>query len=111
MAPSPDDFDRAPSPAGSPRARDLGLRRARRLTRWAGVTAVTGAAALGGLYSHLLPGGTADPPAQSPSAPSTAGSHEGDDGGHEDDGPAAPGPPSHPPTATQQQPHTTTGAS
>ncbi|MFE9172478.1 hypothetical protein ACFYNZ_23870 [Streptomyces kebangsaanensis] len=127
MAPSTDDFDHTLSPAGSPRARDRGLRRARRLTRWIAVTAVAGAAALGSLYTHLLPGGTAapaplSPPAQNPSASSsaTAGGDEehGERNSHEDGedqhgaaAPAAPQPPAQPPAATQQQPHTTTGAS
>ncbi|MET7451555.1 hypothetical protein ABZT03_06600 [Streptomyces sp. NPDC005574] len=127
MAYPPDDIDQQPFPTGSGRARDRGLRRGRRLTRWIAVTAVAGAAALGSLYTHLLPGASAAPAPPSPSvqhpAASTAGTAGGDDAehgeesGHEDDGGAAPTaqpapqPPSQPPAATQQQPHTTTGAS
>lgn len=130
MAPSPDDFNQTPSPIGSPHARDRGLRRSRRLTRWVAVTAVAGAAALGSLYTHLLPGSSAAPvpptspaPAHSPAKSSATNTAGGDDehretSGHEDDdegaAPAArpaPQPPAQPPTPTQQQPHTTTGAS
>ncbi|MGY6022643.1 hypothetical protein [Streptomyces spinosirectus] len=134
MAPSPDDFRPTPAPAGSPLARDRGLRRNRRLTRWIAVTAVGAAAALGSLYTHLLPGGSASPAppasptassAQSPSASSAAatgdgaGEHgensQGDDEG-EDEGAAsaarpAAQPPAQPPAPTRQQPHATTGAS
>ena len=135
MAPSPHDFDQPPPfSAGSPQARDSGLRRGRRLTRWIAVTAVAGAAALGSLYTHLLPGGTAapaptSPPVRTPTT-STAATTAGDDdeehgqGGHESDdedegaAPATPPeprqgpqPPARPPSPTRQQPHTTTGAS
>jgi hypothetical protein len=135
MAPSPHDFDQPPFPAGSPQARDSGLRRGRRLTRWIAVTAVAGAAALGSLYTHLLPGGTAapaptSPPVRTPTT-STAATTAGDDdeehgqGGHESDddedegaAPATPPeprqgpqPPARPPSPTRHQPHTTTGAS
>lgn len=125
MAPSPDDFPRTSAPVPSPRARDRGLRRGRRLTRWITVTSVAGAAALGGFYTHLLP---AAPAPSSPSAPNPAASFttaEADDEEHgewnghdnEDDEGAAhvtrqtPQPPPQPPTTTKQQPHTTTGAS
>lgn len=130
MAPSPDDFPRTSAPVPSPRARDRGLRRGRRLTRWITVTSVAGAAALGGFYTHLLP---AAPAPSGPSAPNPAASFttaEADDdeehgewNGHdnEDDEGAAhvtrqtpqpqPPPPPQPPTTTKQQPHTTTGAS
>ncbi|WP_340375336.1 hypothetical protein U5640_09390 [Streptomyces sp. SS7] len=130
MASSPDDIPPTPPP-GSPLARDHGLRRSRRLTRWAAVTAVAGAAALGSVYTHLLPGSTASPaPAVTPSAPHPAGSSsapaaggteehdEGDDRHADDEGeggaPAArpvPQPPAQAPAPTQQRPHTTTGAS
>ncbi|MFI5963513.1 hypothetical protein ACIA8J_15195 [Streptomyces asoensis] len=125
MASSPDDFPPAP-PTGSPLARDRGLRRSRRLTRWIAVSAVAGAAGLGSLYTHLLPAGPASPAAVTPSAqnpaPTSSVPAPGDDEGnghHEDDGdegaaPAsrpAPQPPARPPAPTRQQPHTTTGAS
>ncbi|WP_244902644.1 hypothetical protein [Streptomyces griseoruber] len=139
MYPSPDDFDQPLPPPDPARARDRdrGLRRGRRLTRWIAVAAVTGAAALGSLYTHLLPGSSASPvpsgpPLQNPTASSSVvpksnggedqGStarHEADDGGDEgeDDAGAAqasqpaPRPPAQPPAPTQQPPHTTTGAS
>ncbi|WP_310718089.1 hypothetical protein [Streptomyces lydicus] len=133
MYASPDDFDQQPSPPGSAQARERGLRRSRRLTRWIAVAAVSGAAALGSLYTHLLPGSSApsapsSPPVQNPAAPSDAApkpSNDGEHGNtarHEDDDagqppaaqpgtPPAPQPPAHPPTPTQQRPHTTTGAS
>jgi hypothetical protein len=135
MAPSPHDFDQPPPfSAGSPQARDSGLRRGRRLTRWIAVTAVAGAAALGSLYTHLLPGGTAAPAPTSPpvrtpttSTATTAGDddeehgqggHESDDDEDEGAAPATPPeprqgpqPPARPPSPTRQQPHTTTGAS
>ncbi|MET8130596.1 hypothetical protein ABZV24_01195 [Streptomyces sp. NPDC005251] len=122
MASSPDAFQPTPPPTGSPLARDRGLRRSRRLTRWIAVTAVAGAAALGGLYTHLLPGAPASPPpASTPSAgnattssSSSAATAEHDDGG-DDEGaapaPSAPQPPAQPPAPSAQQPHTTTGAS
>ena len=126
MSPSPDDFDQTPSPTASPHSRDRGLRRSRRLTRWIAVTAVAGAAALGGVYTHLLPGSSAAPAPTSPTVQNPAGpSHtatgddreHGDENGEADDEGAAPATqpapqqPAQPPTATQQQPHTTTGAS
>lgn len=130
MAPSPDDFPGTSVPVSSPRARDRGLRRGRRLTRWITVTSVAGAAALGGFYTHLLPGGPAAPAPSGPSAPNPAASsttaggddeEHGERSGHEaedDEGAARvtrqtprPQPPPQPPTATKQQPHTTTGAS
>ena len=92
---SPDDFQPIPSPRSSARARERGLRRSRRLTRWVAVTAVAGAAALGGFYTHLLPGGSAAPaptgpaPVQSPATPSSAtaagGAGQHDDGGEQGD--------------------------
>ncbi|MFJ9909138.1 hypothetical protein ACIRVK_40985 [Streptomyces sp. NPDC101152] len=123
MAPSPDDFHRTSSPAGSQQARDHGLRRSRRITRWIAVTAVAGAAALGSLYTHLLPGSSASPAPPGPpaqhSAASTAGTTargedqqgEGDDEGAAPVTQPAPQPPAQPPAASQGQPHTTTGAS
>lgn len=128
MAPLPDDFRPPPALASSPYARDHGLRRSRRTTRWIAVTAAAGAAALGGFYTHLLPGGSAasapvNVPTRNP-APSTAATVGKDDGGQEeqdgDEGgtegtapvaPPAPQPPVQPPAATRQQPQTTTGAS
>ncbi|MGW3247257.1 hypothetical protein [Streptomyces sp. NPDC001070] len=128
MAPSPDDFPPTPAPAFSPHARDRGLRRSRRTTLWIAVTASAGAAALGGFYTHLLPGGSAAPapanaPVHTPAASTSAAVGKDDEGreepnGHEDDDEAAapvaqpaPRPPAQPPAATQQQPQTTTGAS
>jgi hypothetical protein len=138
MYPSPDDFDQPFPPPDRARERDRGLRRGRRLTRWIGVAAVTGAAALGSLYAHLLPGDSASPAPSSPPVHNPAGSaavaptssgdeepgggarHENDDSddGGEDDGAGAgrasqpaPQPPAQPPAPTQQPPHTTTGAS
>ncbi|MGW2618970.1 hypothetical protein [Streptomyces sp. NPDC001500] len=132
MSPSPDDFDQPLPPPRSPQGRDRGLRRTRRLTRWIAVSAVAGAAALGGLYTHLLPGSSAAPAPTGPPVPGhTASSsapageddpghgqvgagHEDDEGEHEGTTPAAPPTPSAPPpppTATRQQPHATTGAS
>jgi hypothetical protein len=139
MAPSPDDFPPTPASVFSSQSRDRGLRRSRRTTLWIGATAAAGAAALGGVYTHLLPGGSAAPaPTNAPvhkPATSTAvtvdkddegreesSGHEEDDHGHEGDedddeeGAAsvtrpAPQPPAQPPAATQQQPQTTTGAS
>lgn len=137
MSPSSDDIDQAPLPPDPARARDQGLRRSRRLTRWIAVAAVAGAAALGSLYTHLLTGSPASPvpsspPLQNPAASSAAApkSNGGEDHGgtarHEDDdsddegeddagaAPAsrpAPQPPAQPPAPTQQPPHTTTGAS
>ncbi|GHD90959.1 hypothetical protein GCM10010508_37620 [Streptomyces naganishii JCM 4654] len=121
MAPSPDDFDQTLPPAGSPRARERGLRRARRLTRWLAVTAVAATAALGGFYTHLVPGSSpsaapSPPPGQSP--PTSSAAREDDEAGAADDDEAAavttrpaPQAPAQPPTSTQQKPHTTTGAS
>jgi hypothetical protein len=121
MAPSPDDFDQTLPSAGSPRARDRGLRRTRRLTRWLAVTAVAATAALGGLYTHLIPGSSPSPapsPSSGQSPPPSYGTTRGDDGeGASDDEAAAtvkrpaPKAPAQPPTSTQQKPHTTTGAS
>ncbi|WP_406731441.1 hypothetical protein [Streptomyces sp. NBC_01794] len=128
MAPTPDDFDQTPSQAGSPHARDLGLRRSRRITRWIAVTAVAGAAALASFYTHLVPGGSAaptppSPPVQNPAASTatTAGdddeehgegsSHEDDDEGAVPVAQPALQPPAQPPAASQGKPHTTTGAS
>ena len=127
---SPDGFQPVPPPRGSARARDRGLRRSRRLTRWIAVTAVAGAAALGGLYTHLLPGGSATPapagPAPVGSTPTSSSATAAEDAGQHDDGggqgddedggtaPAAqpaPQPPAQPPVPARQQPHTTTGAS
>lgn len=131
MVPSPDDFP-PPAPAFSSHARDRGLRRSRRTTLWIAVTAAAGAAALGGVYTHVLPAGSAAPaPANAPvhhPAASTATTVGKDDegskapNGHEDgedddEGGAAPvtqpapQPPAQPPAPTQQQPQTTTGAS
>lgn len=120
MAPSPDDFLRIPSPAGSPQARDQGLRRSRRITRWIAVTTVAGAAALGGVYTHLLPGTSASsappsPPAQQSAATAATGDDqqqgEGDDEGAAPVTQPTPQPPAQPPAASQGQPHATTGAS
>lgn len=128
MVSPPDDFRHSETPAGSPRARDHGLRRTNRLTRWIAVGAVAATAALGGVYSHLLPGHSAAsaPPTsparqnqtpsattnKTPSATTSTQHGEADDEGG-DDGAAAPAPqpPAHPPAATHQQPQTTTGAS
>ncbi|KUM84248.1 hypothetical protein [Streptomyces pseudovenezuelae] len=124
----PHDFGhRAPSP-GAVRARDRGVKRVHSLTRWIAAAALAGTAALGAVYTHLLPGSStpstpAGPvvhepaPASSTTSDATtgddSGSHEGDD----DDG-AAPRTtqpalqaPAQPPTPTQQQPQSTTGAS
>nr|WSZ20348.1 hypothetical protein OH837_47170 [Streptomyces canus] len=130
MAPSPDDFPPTPAPAFSSHARDRGLRRSRRTTLWIAVTAAAGAAALGGVYTHVLPGGSAAPapvnaPVHHPAASTgaTVGKGGEEPNGHEDgeddndeEGAApvtrpAPQPPAQPPAATQQQPQTTTGAS
>ncbi|MFE1858832.1 hypothetical protein [Streptomyces anandii] len=121
MALSPDDFHRTVPPAGSPRARDRGLRRTRRLTRWLAATAVAATAALGGVYTHLIPGNPTSSALSPPSgqSPSTSSATTGgdDEEGASDDGEAAavttpaPRAPAQPPTSTQQKPHTTTGAS
>ncbi|MGV9668888.1 hypothetical protein [Nocardia niigatensis] len=125
MAPSPEEPYTTPSRAGSPHARDHGLRRSRRLTGWITAASVAGAAVLGSVYTQLLPGNSAapSPPAQSSAAPITAmvgddGEEYGESRGHEDDDEDAipvprPAlrPPAQPPAATLQQPHTTTGAS
>ncbi|WP_329282480.1 hypothetical protein [Streptomyces sp. NBC_01451] len=136
MAPSPDDFPPIPAAALSSHSRDRGLRRSRRTTLWIAVTAAAGTAALGGVYTHLLPDGSAPPapvnaPVHEPVASTAATVEKDDEGredphGHEDDdddeedddeqGAAAvtqpaPQPPAQPPAATQQQPQTTTGAS
>ncbi|MFF7645124.1 hypothetical protein [Streptomyces canus] len=132
MSPSPDEFRPTPGPAFSAHARDLGLRRSRRTTLWIAATAAAGAAALGGAYTHLIPGGSAAPapanaPVHQPATSNAATVGKDDEGreqpnGHENDeedgeegaAPAAqpaPQPPAQPPAATQQQPQTTTGAS
>ncbi|MGW3942746.1 hypothetical protein [Streptomyces phaeochromogenes] len=135
MDPSPDDFPPTHAPALSSHARDRGLRRSRRTMLWIAVTAAAGTAALGGVYTHLLPGGSAAPapanaPVHKPAASTAATAGKDDEGreepnGHEDDeddedddeeGAAAvtqpsPQPPAQRPAATQQQPQTTTGAS
>ncbi|GAB7028744.1 hypothetical protein JCM4914_02050 [Streptomyces platensis subsp. malvinus] len=120
MAPSPDAFDQTLPPAGSPRARDRGLRRTRRLTRWLAVTAVAATAALGGTYTQLMPGSSPSPAPSAPSGQSPPASStttkEDQEGASDDEGPAAvtkpaPKTPAPPPTPTQQKPHTTTGAS
>ncbi|MEU3277133.1 hypothetical protein [Streptomyces antibioticus] len=133
MAPSPDDFPPTPASAFSSHVRDRGLRRSRRTTLWIAATATAGAAALGGVYTHLLPGGSAAPapanaPVHKPTTSTAATVGKDDEGreepnGHEDEeeddeeggaAPAAqpaPQPPAQPPAATQQQPQTTTGAS
>ncbi|MGQ5637888.1 MULTISPECIES: hypothetical protein [unclassified Streptomyces] len=120
MALSPDHFDQTFSPAGSPGARDRGLRRTRSLTRWIAVTAVAATAALGSVYTHLIPGSqpspaTSSPPAQSPPTPSPT-TREDEEGASDHDKAAAvtrpaPQAPAQPPVSTQQKPHTTTGAS
>ncbi len=52
----PHDFGhRAPSP-GAVRARDRGVKRVHSLTRWIAAAALAGTAALGAVYTHLLPG-------------------------------------------------------
>ncbi|WP_405521709.1 hypothetical protein OG426_01170 [Streptomyces canus] len=130
MAPSPDDSPPTPAPTFSSHARDRGLRRSRRTTLWIAVTAAAGAAALGGVYTHVLPGGSTAPapptaPVHHPAASTgaTVGKGSEEPNGHEDgeddndeEGAApvtqpAPQPPAQPPAATQQQPQTTTGAS
>ncbi|MEU8619156.1 hypothetical protein [Streptomyces sp. NPDC048623] len=90
MVPSPDDFRPTPAPASSSYARDRGLRRSRRTTRWIAVTAAAGAAALGVTYSRLLPGGSASPapanaPVQNPTAPTAATTGQDDDGQESDE--------------------------
>ncbi|MEV6318630.1 hypothetical protein [Streptomyces sp. NPDC051776] len=55
MSPSHDGLEQSLPRAGSVPARDRGLRRARRLTQWIALAAMTGTAALGSLYSGLLP--------------------------------------------------------
>jgi len=128
-----DDFDRPPVPrSGAAHARDRGLTRIRGLTAWIAGGAIAATAALGAVYTHVLPGGSASsapggPAAHNPAAPSSSaassaaaergsgGDDQGeDDGGKGDDSPAAkPGlqSPAQPPAPTQQQPQTTTGAS
>lgn len=118
MVSPPDDFPQNHSP-GSPRARDHGLRRINRLTRWITAGAVAAAAALGGVYTHLLPGHSAasaptTSPArqhQTPSAPTSTHPGEADDEGDDGGSAPTPQPPAQPPAATHQQPQTTTGAS
>ncbi|MFC8673992.1 hypothetical protein ACFUEN_15080 [Streptomyces griseorubiginosus] len=131
MSPSPDEFRPTPGPAFSAHARERGLRRSRRTTVWIAATAAAGAAALGGVYTHLIPGGSPAPanaPVHQPATSNPVTTGKEDKGreepkGHEDDeedgeeGAAAPAaqpapqPPAQPPAATQQQPQTTTGAS
>ncbi|MDX3798107.1 hypothetical protein [Streptomyces sp. AK04-3B] len=133
MAPSPEDFPPTSAPAFSSHARDRGLQRSRRTALWIAVTASAGTAALGGVYAHVLPAGSATPaPANAPvhhPAASTAATvgkdderseepngHEDGEGHDDEEGAApvtqpAPQPPAQPPAATQQQPQTTTGAS
>ncbi|WNZ09916.1 hypothetical protein [Streptomyces sp. 11x1] len=77
MPPSLDDSGQFPSPTDSARTRDRGLRRSRRITRWIVAAAVTGAAALGSLYTHLLPGSSASPVPSSPSPHNPAVSSPG----------------------------------
>ncbi|MFJ1973867.1 hypothetical protein ACIO93_35015 [Streptomyces sp. NPDC087903] len=137
MYPSPDS-DQPLHPPDPARDRDRGLRRGRRLTRWIAVATVTGAAALGSLYTHLLPGGSTpavptNPRPHTPSASSAVAPKSGDDADHDDsarhrnDGgegegedddagaapvsQPAPHPPARSPAPTRQPPHTTTGAS
>ncbi|MEU5046788.1 hypothetical protein [Streptomyces griseorubiginosus] len=137
MSPSPDEFRPTPGPAFSAHARDRGLRRSRRTTLWIAATAAAGAAALGSVYTHLIPGGSPVPapaPAHAPvhqpatSHPGTTGKedkgreepkgHENEENDEEDgeEGAAAPAaqpapqPPAQPPAATRH-PQTTTGAS
>lgn len=117
MAHSPEERYSTPSWAGSPRARDRGLRRSRRLTGWIAAASVAGAAVLGGVYTQLLQGNsaTSSPPAQS------SATRVGDDDEQnvrEDDGEQGAAltrptlqPPAQPPTAIQQPAQTTTGAS
>ncbi|MEU1273156.1 hypothetical protein [Streptomyces sp. NPDC005799] len=122
MVSPPDDFRHSETPAGSPRARDHGLRRTNRLTRWIAVGAVAATAALGGVYTHLLPGHSAAsapttspaPQPQTPSATTSTSTHQGeadDEGGDDGASAPAPQPPAQPPAAAHQQPQTTTGAS
>ncbi|MFD8301672.1 hypothetical protein ACFV29_04830 [Streptomyces sp. NPDC059690] len=125
MSYPPPDYDPSAVPsAGAARARDRGLTRIRGLTGWIAAAAVAGTAALGAVYTHVLPGGSASPApagptAHNPAAPSSsAATHRtgGDDDGEEgdDDGGArqpALQSPAQAPTPTQQQPQTTTGAS
>ncbi|MEV6318633.1 hypothetical protein [Streptomyces sp. NPDC051776] len=133
MALSHDGFKPSLPRAGSVHARDHGLKRARSLTRWIALAAMTIAAALGTFYTQLLPGspGSADP--AGPPAPASSTSirnddddaigeqagqrgEEEDEDEDEDEGAArieqqTPQPPVEPPTATQQHPDTMTGAS
>ncbi|MFI8499598.1 hypothetical protein ACIGFK_14015 [Streptomyces sp. NPDC085524] len=125
MAPPSDDFQPTPAPTASSYARDHGLRRSRRTTRWIAVTAAAGAAALGGFYTHLLPGGSAAPaPAkaqvQYPAASTATTVGKNDEGReepnrHEDDADddeegsarvtqTAPQPPAQPPSVAQPAP-------
>ncbi|MET7479300.1 hypothetical protein ABZT17_33745 [Streptomyces sp. NPDC005648] len=131
MSYPPHDFDSSPvPPPGAARARDRGLTRIRGLTAWIVGAAVAGAAALGAVYTHVLPGSSAAPapggpvggnPAVSSPSPSAAGHGSGGDDQGEGDGErgddsgatARPGlrPPAQAPAPTVQQPQTTTGAS
>ncbi|MCI3278165.1 hypothetical protein [Streptomyces cylindrosporus] len=122
MSYPPHDFDQsAVPPGGAARARDRGVARVRGLTRWIVVAAAAGGAALGTVYTHVLPGSSASPaPAHTPAVPSSSSpqaaqrSGEDDQGGEEgDDGGARPALqlPAQPPAPTQQPPQATTGAS
>ncbi|MCX5052992.1 MULTISPECIES: hypothetical protein [unclassified Streptomyces] len=125
----PHDFDQGAPPGGAARARDRGVTRVRSLTRWIAVAALAGTAALGAVYTHLLPGSStpptpAAPVVHNPAAPSPTAAHGsgGDDSGNregdDDEGegtartaqPALQAP-AQSPTPTQQQPQSTTGAS
>ncbi|MFB7461899.1 hypothetical protein ACFCZ1_00095 [Streptomyces sp. NPDC056224] len=125
MDPSSDEFQTEPAPAASSKARDHGLRRSRRTTRWIAVTSAAGAVALGGFYTHLLPDDSAAPaptnaPVQNPTPPTAATVGKDDEGreepnSHEDDadddeeGAApvtepAPQPPAQPPAVAPSAP-------
>ncbi|MFI0538023.1 hypothetical protein ACH3VS_03955 [Streptomyces sp. WSLK1-3] len=130
---TPHDFDQGASSGDAVRARDRGVTRVRSLTRWIAAAALAGTAALGAVYTHLLPGSStpstpAGPVVHNPASPSptSADATTGDDSGHhagddegdggEDEGAArttqpALQAPAQPPTPTQQQPQSTTGAS
>jgi len=124
---SPHGFDHSGAPpGGAARARDRGVSRIRALTRWIAVASVAGAAALGAVYTHVLPGSSASPApagpaAHNPDAPSSsaaratggedAGDQEGDDEGGSRTAQPSLQAPAQPPAPTQQQPQSTTGAS
>ncbi|APA96509.1 hypothetical protein NS506_02445 [Nocardia seriolae] len=121
MAPSPEEPYSTPSWAGSPRARDHGLRRSRRLTGWIAAVSVAGAAVRGGVYTQLLQGNSAasSTPAQFPAT--TVGDDDGEydePSSHEGDSERGAAvtrptfqPPVQAPTTTRQPAQTTTGAS